>query len=107
MGDRVSALYPNGNRYKATVAEVLEEGVGGYIVDWDDGDQSSRHRTAAHLLPLASEVSLPPPAPDTVLLHCVYFCVCVYCVSQSLSSQALSPVCTPGVVLYITRSGVI
>lgn len=40
VGDHISAKYPNGNYYGATIAEIC--GDGSAVVSWDDKD--TRHR---------------------------------------------------------------
>ena len=42
LGGAVQGLYPNGNWYNATIAEVLNDGAS-YVLDWADGD--IQHRT--------------------------------------------------------------
>ncbi len=50
VGDRVRALYADGQAYPATIAAVRAEG--SYTVDWDDGDDRCRERTAEQVFPL-------------------------------------------------------
>ncbi len=50
VGDRVRALYSDGQAYPATIAAVRAEG--SYTVDWDDGDDRCRERNAEQVYPL-------------------------------------------------------
>ena len=50
VGDRVRALYSDGQAYPATIAAANAGGC--YVVDWDDGDERCRERNGAQIFPL-------------------------------------------------------
>ena len=62
LGEQVMALYPNGEAYAATIANV--EADGAYVVDWVDGDQRHRRRDG-------SEVFARPSATEAANASCV------------------------------------
>jgi cell division control protein 6 len=53
VGDRVLAVYADGQAYAATIAGVREGG--SYTVDWDDGDDRHRERAESEVFPLNGE----------------------------------------------------
>jgi len=68
VGDRVMALYADGQAYAATIAGLRS---GGYTVDWDDGDDRHRERSEAQVFVLgggaaaaAAEGDSAQPAPS-------------------------------------------
>eukprot|EP01045_Picozoa_sp_COSAG04_P022523 COSAG04_NODE_2560_length_3930_cov_3.755155_1_plen_68_part_10 len=49
VGDRVMAIFADGQAYAATIAGLRS---GGYTVDWDDGDDRHRERSEAQVFVL-------------------------------------------------------
>ena len=68
VGDRVTAVYDDGGKHGATITKLQQTGAASgictvYSVDWDDGDEYCRERTADQILPWSAQPQPPDSEP--------------------------------------------